>query len=241
MPSGYDALTDKEKATLRLILRGHDAKSSARELGISVHTVNERLRDARRKLSASSSREAARRLFAAEGGAPELLGDERLGDAATQGLGDQRPIGAKRAWLIGGITMSALAILLVLSSPLVDQGDHARSSQVVASDAEVESAARDWLALVDNSNWQASFDAAGASFREVNTVEGWSKASSRVRTPLGTVKSRELIEVKYVNAPPSGYRSVAFFTIFSDGGQMIELVTLEREGAGWRVVGYIIE
>ena len=40
------ALTKKEKQTLRLIVRGHDATSVARELSLSVHTINERLRDA---------------------------------------------------------------------------------------------------------------------------------------------------------------------------------------------------
>ena len=53
---GCRALTEKEKQTLRLIVRGHDAKSTARSLGLSVHTINERLRDARRKLAVSSSR-----------------------------------------------------------------------------------------------------------------------------------------------------------------------------------------
>lgn len=61
-----NALTEKEKQALRLILRGHDAKSAARELAVSVHTVSERLRDARRKLGVTSSREAARRLLADE-------------------------------------------------------------------------------------------------------------------------------------------------------------------------------
>ena len=60
---GFGALTEKEKQTLRLIVRGHDAKSVARSLGLSVHTINERLRDARRKMAVSSSREAARLLF----------------------------------------------------------------------------------------------------------------------------------------------------------------------------------
>src|SRR6476619_427904 len=67
MATNFEALTEKEKQTLRLIVRGHDAKSTARELGLSVHTVNERLRDARRKLEVSSSREAARIVLAAEG------------------------------------------------------------------------------------------------------------------------------------------------------------------------------
>ena len=63
MWAGYQALTEKEKQTLRLIVRGHDAKSMARHLGLSIHTVNERLRDARRKLEVSSSRGARYRIL----------------------------------------------------------------------------------------------------------------------------------------------------------------------------------
>lgn len=83
MSDAIDTLTDTEKETLRLIVRGHDAKSTARALDLSVHTINERLRDARRKLEVSSSREATRRLFAHEKGTPEKLGDTQLGDAET--------------------------------------------------------------------------------------------------------------------------------------------------------------
>src|SRR3954463_333948 len=87
---GFGALTEKEKQTLRLIVRGHDAKSIARSLGLSVHTINERLRDARRKLEVSSSREAARLLLEAEGGyvspAPDCAGDREIrADARAAG------------------------------------------------------------------------------------------------------------------------------------------------------------
>ena len=81
---GLAALTEREKQTLRLIVRGHDAKSVARTLDLSVHTINERLRDARRKVAVNSSREAARLLFEAEGGVvatPEIVGDTPIGDA----------------------------------------------------------------------------------------------------------------------------------------------------------------
>src|SRR3546814_18872272 len=80
---GINALTEKEKQTLRLIVRGHDAKSIARNLDLSVHTINERLRDARRKLTVSSSREAARLLFDAEGEPPNPSGDTKIGEAVT--------------------------------------------------------------------------------------------------------------------------------------------------------------
>ena len=72
MHEGIAELTEKEKQALRLMLRGHDAKSIARELNRSVHTVNDRLRAARRKLAVTSSREAARLLLEEEG--PEILG-----------------------------------------------------------------------------------------------------------------------------------------------------------------------
>ncbi len=83
---GSSSLTEREKQTLRLIVRGHDAKSIARQLDLSVHTINERLRDARRKMAVSSSRDAARMLFEQEGDTPDLRVPAQIGevgDAAT--------------------------------------------------------------------------------------------------------------------------------------------------------------
>lgn len=88
MSEALRTLTEREKETLRLLVAGHDAKSIARSLGLSVYTVNERLRDARRKLRVSSSREAARLLIEAEGEIPKLLGDKRFGVAATTDDGE---------------------------------------------------------------------------------------------------------------------------------------------------------
>ena len=83
MNDGFQALTEREKETLRLLLGGHDAKSIARELGLSVHTINERLREARRKIGVSSSREAARLLGEAEQRTPNSLGDNDFGVAGA--------------------------------------------------------------------------------------------------------------------------------------------------------------
>jgi DNA-binding CsgD family transcriptional regulator len=66
MATDLGTLTDREKAVLRLLAKGFDTKSAARELGLSVHTVNERLRSTRRKLRVTSSREAARLLLEQE-------------------------------------------------------------------------------------------------------------------------------------------------------------------------------
>jgi DNA-binding CsgD family transcriptional regulator len=51
-------LSDREKQILRLLARGHDAEPAARMPDISIHTGNERLRDARGELGVFSIREA---------------------------------------------------------------------------------------------------------------------------------------------------------------------------------------
>ncbi|MDE2596510.1 MAG: helix-turn-helix transcriptional regulator [Sphingomonadales bacterium] len=58
------ALNDKELEVLRLLALGHTVKSIAAQLGRSEASINERLRDARRKTRVGSSRELARQLDA---------------------------------------------------------------------------------------------------------------------------------------------------------------------------------
>ena len=205
MAAPLETLTEKEKETLRLIVRGHDAKTAARELGLSVHTINERLRAARRKLDVTNSREAARLLLEREAceadTAPETLVCEPLGDAPQLSPADNPPVTAphsKRVLWIGGIAMlSALSLALALSlgsAPSADQTEiDARAPAVAQSDAAMEAAALEWLALVDKQDWQASYAAAGRIFREPNTVESWRSASERARIPLGAVASRKVI------------------------------------------------
>ena len=57
-----DKLTEKEIEILRLLTAGHTVKSIAVRLGRSEASINERLRDARRKTGVGSSRELARLL-----------------------------------------------------------------------------------------------------------------------------------------------------------------------------------
>lgn len=77
---GVSRLSERERETLRFLLRGHDAKSIGLALGISVHVVNERLREARRKLGVTSSRGAARILADHEGTA-RISWDKKIGVA----------------------------------------------------------------------------------------------------------------------------------------------------------------
>jgi DNA-binding CsgD family transcriptional regulator len=66
MHNGVEKLPEGQRACLRLVAAGFEAKEIARELSLKPHTVIERLRAARRTLGVASSREAARLLAAAE-------------------------------------------------------------------------------------------------------------------------------------------------------------------------------
>lgn len=246
MSEGYQALTEKEKETLRLIVRGHDAKSTARHLNLSVHTVNERLRDARRKLSVSSSREAARFLLEKEGGGPDFLADRHIGDAtpaAAMRPGPGRAMMRRWVW-IGALIMSLFLAALALTA--VSQNGSAPNSASPSTrvDAATATAATQsamaWLALVDQERWDESWRTSGQQFQRANTSKVWADISKGVRSPLGAVASRTVITHERIPAPPRGYLIVRFRTSFTTRPEATETVSLEREGADWRVVGYWI-
>jgi DNA-binding CsgD family transcriptional regulator len=248
MTQGYQALTDKEKQTLRLLLAGHDAKSMARHFGLSVHTINERLRDARRKLSASSSREAARLLRDAEGADPQSLGDNAIGDAPAAPAGQEgatTKTGPHRraAWTIGGTAMIALAIaaLALSAAPQHRPATAAQSAPAPVAESPATQAARAWLALVDAEKWQESFAGTTQKFQTNNTYEMWHKASLEGRVPLGRALSRRLLSEEDIPVPPAGNQLVRFETDFANKPHATERLTLVQEGGTWKIVGYTIE
>src|SRR3546814_13234308 len=111
----------------------------ARHRGVSGHTNNERLRDGRRKMSASSSREAARQLREIEGRHPEILRDKALGEAAaapgmeemTASAGTRR-MDRSSGWIAGGLFMSFSLALQIGRASCRERGCQYVKSSVVA-------------------------------------------------------------------------------------------------------------
>ena len=253
MTLSIDALTEKEKDALRLLLRGHDAKSSAQALGLSVHTVNERLREARRKLGTTSSREAARRLLAEEGETPESLGDKGLGDAPPPDRAADRSASATRRLagfgralpLVGVIAMSLmLAALLLPVSPvsvapasLIETVTGAAPLTNTQTESAAAAAAEAFLGDIDAGRWAESYAVTSAEFRRLNTLAVWAEVSARVRPPLGAVMTRNITGNAFVPAPPAGYRLVTFRSAYANGTQQTESVSLTWEDGGWKVAG----
>jgi len=243
MPPGPDTLTPREKQALRLLARGHDAKSAARDLGLSVHTVNDRLRDARRKLGVSSSREAARLLLAAESEAPEKSAPQEIGDAgpAPPAQSPTRPGrgGPLRPVLAAaGVFAVILSLSLLMLTPQAARTPAAPAAAAAAHPAET--AARRFLELVDRGRWEESWRATGTEFRRLNTAAAWTRASERVRVPLGPVTGRAFLSHEAVPAPPAGVEVVKFRTGFANRTDVTETVALVEEGGEWRVVGVYV-
>lgn len=260
MSEGLDDLTDKEKEALRLLLAGHDAKSSANELDISVHTVNDRLRNARRKLNVSSSREAARILGEAEGTAPQnpahaSFGITHGGDAEDNAI----LTNTKRAgpfgltWLAGGMLIMSILIAAAVLGLMYTSGDQAPAAAKTEIAAEKPAAeapaslsrAQYFLAAVDQGNWQESWDRAGAYFQSQVSADQWAAQGRPVRQPLGAVTSRELSNVNRAatlpGAPEGEYEVLQFTTKFAAVEKpAIETVVMLMGDDGWEVVGYFV-
>lgn len=257
MTAGYDALTEKEKEkeTLRLLLGGHDAKSIARYLGLSVHTIHERLRDARRKMAVSSSREAARLLLQIEGQAPQLLGDRSMGDAAlaatahsvlqtTRSAGDRRRAG----WIARGLIMTlSLALLAVLAqsgavtTSTAPVGAPALVAPTSASEAAATEAARHFLALLDRDDWAGSWKATHKSFQLLNTVEWWAQASRSVRARIGKPISRELATIDFTAAPLNDYWIITYKARYAKQASVTETLQLASEDGTWKLAAITVD
>ena len=98
-------LTEGQRQCLRLVLRHKTSKAIARDLGISPHTVDQRLRTAMRALGATSRVEAAQIHASLEADAPyqsSVYQPSHLADAGEPGTyppptgGDRRPGNAMR-------------------------------------------------------------------------------------------------------------------------------------------------
>ncbi len=112
-------LSDTERGILRLLAEGHTAKSIASLTGRSVNSVNERLRDARRKTGMGSSRELARRLREQENR------DEQIGVAEGAEPSSDRPEtpGTPARPIVKGSIM-AFGTLIVLAAVALSVTDH---------------------------------------------------------------------------------------------------------------------
>lgn len=130
-PSAIASLSDKELEVLHLLAMGHTAKSIAARLGQSEASINERLRDARRKTGVGSSRELAR-----------IVDDQKIWDKNTD-LSRSRsstddltqPDNRSRTMSKGSFMLAVPLAIAAIAMALTNSAQNEQRSEVVNATA----------------------------------------------------------------------------------------------------------
>lgn len=111
---------------------------------------------------------------------------------------------------------------------------------------EAQRAAIQWLALVDEGKYGASWDEASSLFKEGITRSNWEKALQTARAPFGGLKSRKVKSSTFTRTmpgyPDGEYVILQYETELEKKASAVETITPERDKNGiWRVSGYYIK
>lgn len=253
----FTRLSEREKDVLRLLAEGHEAKSVAMALGLSVHTVNEYLRSARRKLGAANSRSAARQFAAFEQvpDTPENLGHDKSGEAGPRAAGQSGETTARRGVRRGLLIAGAFTMFVILASVLAlgtglmpdISPAQAPAPAVEASatlPAEATASAEAFLKLVDANGWAASHAALSPSVKAQVTAADWENTVAPVRARLGEFLGRTPASGNRTSVlpglPEGDYGMQQFDARFANHATAVETVVLARESDDWKVIGYFV-
>jgi hypothetical protein len=135
------------------------------------------------------------------------------------------------------------------AAPAGDAKKAAAAAPAPVEDPDValaRKAALDWLALVDASRFDATWDEAATSFQKAQKKGEWSKGLGGARPTMGKLISRTFlnheIRMNLPNLPPGKYITIRFTSIFEKNPNGGESVTLIRDGArGYRTMSYFLK
>lgn len=139
----------------------------------------------------------------------------------------------KRIKLMIGLTVLALA----LQVGIAQSNEEYKAKAVLV--------AEQWLELVDQSEYEQSWDQTSSFFREAVSVNEWIAALQSTEKMFGKVESRSVQSSTYLNslpnAPEGEYVVILFEAKLKNGKNVTETVTpmLDEDGE-WRVAGYYI-
>ena len=139
----------------------------------------------------------------------------------------------RRDWIL----VAGLTALVLLGCQSAGNPEYEKAA-VVAADQFVE--------LIDNNQYDQTWDLAADTFKKSGTKEEWLVMLHVVRLPLGKALSRTLKLAEYrtrlPGADPGEYVVVQYETDFENKKEITETITrmLEPDGQ-WRISGYYLE
>jgi hypothetical protein len=142
-----------------------------------------------------------------------------------------------------------LGLMLVFSNvmPVVAEEITEEQKELAAEkiNAGIE-ASKQWLAIVDEGQYEKSWNEAAQLFKDKVPSGQWETSLNQIRTPLGKVHSREVLQYQYLTsvpgAPKGEFVVIQFKTSFEQKPNSVETITpmLDSDGQ-WRVSGYYIK
>ncbi len=111
------------------------------------------------------------------------------------------------------------------------------------SDSSPQSAAEAFLSLIDQGDYEKSWQEASSLLQSNVDAEQWAEHAGGYRQPLGVVESRTLASVERLDSleemPAGEYAFVSFDSALEDNRNASEMVGLVLgEDSVWRVIGY---
>lgn len=146
-PDFAAALNDGERDVLRLLASGHTIKSAAHLLDITENAASERLRSARRKTGASSSRDLARQLYG-QISCDGFSGVPQSPVNADHPREDQPSLAGRTKKRIALMTVIGLAIAATTLAVTQLPGDAAPARSPF--ETELAGSAEDWRTRLEN-------------------------------------------------------------------------------------------
>jgi hypothetical protein len=109
--------------------------------------------------------------------------------------------------------------------------------------ADTQKVVNTWLAVADQGNYGESWDQASSLLKKTMPKNEWITVMNTLRKPLGSVKSRKIIDIgtseNPKNLPPGEYMVYYYNTAFANKDNGQELITLELGNDNvWRVMTY---
>jgi Protein of unknown function (DUF4019) len=136
------------------------------------------------------------------------------------------------------------AALLIATPVLAQAGAPVAAGPSTAMTPAPDDRAKQWLSLVDDSNYSEAWHQAGDYLRSHASADQFQTQVGGVREPLGAMASRTLKDVRLTKTLPAmrdgQYAVVRFDSSFAHKASVVETVALTSEKGGWSVVGYHI-
>lgn len=133
------------------------------------------------------------------------------------------------------LTALVIAALSVLATAQTEADQRVQKAQ---------SAAEEWLKLVDSGDYDQSWQKTSQMFKSHVTREQWTKTAQATRSPFGQVLSRKVRKATYTDhlpgAPDGDYVVIQYETSFEHKKAAVETVTPMLDDGEWKVSGYFI-